>query len=53
MPTTWYPDIELWFKKYGFDDEVMMALFNHFLINLHYTKNYIQTVADAWAKKFY
>ena len=29
MPTTWYPDIELWFKKYGFDDEVMMALFNY------------------------
>ena len=25
MPTSWYPDIELWFKKYDFDDEVMIA----------------------------
>ena len=50
MPTTWYPDIELWFKKYGFDDEVMMALFNHCFDKSALHKNYIQTVADAWAK---
>ena len=25
MPTTWYPEIELWFKKYNFDEEVMIA----------------------------
>ena len=50
MPTTWYPDIELWFKKYGFDDEVMMALFNYCFNKSALHKNYIQTVADAWAK---
>ena len=50
MPTTWYPDIELWFKKYGFDDEVMMALFNHCFDKSALHKKYIQTVADAWAK---
>jgi len=50
MPTTWYPDIEMWFKKYGFDDEVMMALFNYCFNKSALHKNYIQTVADAWAK---
>src|SRR5574344_1775346 len=45
MPTTWYPDIELWFKKYGFDDEVMMALFNYCFNKSALHKNYIQTVA--------
>ena len=29
MRPTWYNDIDLWFKKYDFDDEVMLALFNH------------------------
>ena len=29
MPTTWYPDIELWFQKYHFDEEVMIALFDY------------------------
>ena len=27
MPTSWYPEIELWFKKFNFDEEVMIALF--------------------------
>ena len=50
MPTTWYPDIELWFQKYGFDDEVMIALFAYCFDKSALHKNYIQTVADAWAK---
>lgn len=50
MPTTWYPDIELWFQKYGFDDEVMMALFQYCFDKSALHRNYIQTVADAWAK---
>lgn len=50
MPTTWYPDIELWFKKYDFDDEVMMALFQYCFDKSALHRNYIQTVADAWAK---
>lgn len=50
MPTTWYPDIELWFKKYNFDDEVMIALFEYCFDKSALHKNYIQTVADAWFK---
>lgn len=50
MPTTWYPDIELWFKKYQFDEEVMIALFGYCFDRSALHKNYIQTVADAWSK---
>ena len=50
MPTTWYPDIELWFKKYGFEDEVMIALFDYCFNKSALHKNYVQAVADAWAK---
>ena len=50
MPTTWYPDIELWFQKYHFDDEVMIALFEYCFDKSALHRNYIQAVADAWAK---
>ena len=50
MPTTWYADIELWFKKYQFDDEVMTALFSYSFDKSALHKNYIQVVADAWSK---
>jgi len=50
MPTSWYPDIELWFKKYNFEDEVMIALFDHCFNKSALHKNYVQAVADAWAK---
>jgi len=50
MPTTWYPDIELWFKKYNFDEQVMIALFGYCFEKSALHKNYIQTVAEAWHK---
>lgn len=50
MPTSWYPDIELWFQKYGFDDAVMMALFEHCFDKSALHRNYVQAVADAWSK---
>lgn len=50
MPTSWYPDIELWFKKYNFDDEVMIALFQHCFDRSALHKNYVQVVADSWFK---
>ena len=50
MPTTWYPEIELWFKKYHFDEEVMIALFGYCFDNSALHKNYVQTVAEAWSK---
>ena len=50
MPTTWYPEIELWFKKYDFDEEVMIALFGYCFDKSALHKNYVQTVAEAWNK---
>ena len=49
MSPTWYNDIDLWFNKYGFDEQVMLALFNHCAENRALHRAYIQTVADAWA----
>ena len=50
MPTSWYPAIELWFSKYCFDDEVMVALFNYCFEKSALHRNYVQAVADGWSK---
>lgn len=50
MPTTWYPDIELWFKKYNFDEEVMIALFGYCFDRSALHKAYIQRIAEIWNK---
>ena len=50
MSPSWYSDIDLWFKKYGFDEEVMIALFRYCFNRSALHRNYIQTVADAWYK---
>ena len=50
MPTSWYPDIDLWFTKFSFEDEVMIALFQYCFDKSALHKNYVQTVADSWAK---
>ncbi len=50
MPISWYPDIELWFKKYDFDDEVMIALFEYCFDKSALHRNYVQVVADSWFK---
>lgn len=51
MSPSWYGDIELWFKKYGFDEQVMIALFDYCFNKSALHRNYIQTVADAWSKE--
>ena len=48
MPTTWYADIELWFKKYQFDEEVMIALFGYCFDRSALHKAYIQRIAEIW-----
>ncbi|MFR0823589.1 MAG: DnaD domain protein [Clostridia bacterium] len=50
MSPSWYSDIDLWFKKYAFDEEVMIALFRYCFNRSALHRNYIQTVADAWNK---
>ncbi len=49
MGPSWYNDIDLWFKKFGFDEQVMIALFDYCYKRSALHKNYIQTVAEAWS----
>lgn len=49
MGPSWYNDIDLWFKKYEFDEQVMIALFDYCYNRSAMHKNYIQTVAEAWS----
>lgn len=48
MGALWYNQIDLWFSKYNFDDQVMIALFDYCYNKSALHKNYVQTVADAW-----
>ena len=50
MSSTWYTDIDFWFNKYGFDEQVMLALFGYCANNRSLNRPYVQAVADAWAK---
>ena len=49
MGPSWYNDIDLWFRKYCFDEQVMIALFDYCYKRSALHRNYIQTVAEAWA----
>ena len=50
MSPAWYSDIDLWFKKYGFDEQVMIQLFQYCFSKSALHKNYVVAVADAWSK---
>ena len=50
MSPSWYNDIILWFNKYGFDEQVMISLFNYCYNKSALHRNYVQTVADSWSK---
>lgn len=50
MSPSWYNDIDLWFKKYQFDEQVMISLFNYCFEKSALHRNYVQTVAEAWSK---
>ena len=48
MGPSWFNDIDLWFTKYNFDEQVMIALFDYCYNRSALHKNYVQTVAEAW-----
>ena len=48
MSPSWYSDIDLWFKKYEFEEEVMISLFGYCFDKSALHKNYVKTVAEAW-----
>lgn len=50
MSPIWYANIDLWFNQYGFDEAVMLALFNYCFQNSSLHQNYVQAVAENWAK---
>ena len=50
MSPSWYGDIDLWFSKYSFDEEVMVSLFRYCFNRSALHRNYIQAVAEAWAQ---
>ena len=49
MGPSWYNDIDLWFRNYNFDEQVMITLFDYCYKRSALHRNYIQTVAEAWA----
>ena len=49
MGPSWYNDIDLWFRKYSFDEQVMIALFDYCYKKSALHRNYVQVVAEAWA----
>lgn len=48
MGPTWYNDIDLWFRKYNFDEQVMITLFDYCYKRSALHKNYVQAVAESW-----
>ncbi len=48
MGPSWYNDIDLWFTKYGFDEQVMIALFDYCYNRSAMHRNYVKAVAEAW-----
>ena len=50
MSPAWYSDIDLWFKKYEFEEQVMISLFDYCFNRSALHKNYVKAVADAWHK---
>jgi DnaD/phage-associated family protein len=51
MSPSWYSDIDSWFNKYQFEEDVMFALFRHCYDHKALTKAYIIKVADNWLSK--
>ena len=51
MSPSWYIDIDAWFDKYKFEEDVMYALFKHCYDYRALSRQYIAKVADNWHSK--
>lgn len=51
MSPSWYTDIDTWFDRYQFEEDVMFALFQYCYDQSGLSKNYIIKVADSWHSK--
>lgn len=50
MALCWFVDINTLFEKYGFEEEVMIALFHECAERKALNKNYVFKVAESWYK---
>lgn len=50
MALSWYVDISTLFEKYGFAEDVMIALFHECAERKALSKNYVFKVAETWYK---
>ncbi|MBR6614020.1 MAG: DnaD domain protein [Clostridia bacterium] len=50
MALCWFVDINTLFEKYGFEEEVMIALFHDCAERRALNKNYVFKVAESWYK---
>ena len=48
MGPTWYTDIDTWMDQYGFDEQIILSLFDYCFRKSALHRKYIQTVAEAW-----
>ncbi len=48
MGPSWYNDIDLWFSKYNFDDQVMISLFDYCYNRSAFIKIMFKQLQKAW-----
>lgn len=48
MGPTWYTDIDTWMNKFGFDEQVIINLFDYCYSKSALHRNYVQVVAESW-----
>lgn len=48
MGPTWYTDIDTWMEKYGFDEQVMINLFDYCYRKSALHRKYVLAVVEAW-----
>jgi len=51
MSPGWFMDIDLWFEKYRFEEDVMLSLFKFCYDKNKFSRNYINAVAESWHRK--
>ena len=51
MSPSWYTDIDSWFDRFKFDEDVMLALFQYCFDQKGLSKPYIEKVAESWKSR--
>ncbi|MDQ2086058.1 DnaD domain protein [Herbivorax sp. ANBcel31] len=51
MSPSWYTDIDSWFDRFKFDEDVMLALFQYCFDHNGLAKSYIEKVAENWKSR--